>query len=93
MCCGIGVQHGGGMETSFIHVLLLLLPFFSPLFSSSKHRAIDLQTQLHMEEPIKVKTLQSRLQNAHFVLTIVLLQQFASSSGDIAICFVKGELM
>lgn len=62
-------------------------------FSSTKHRAIDLQAQLHMEEPIKVKTLQSRLQNAHFVLTIVLLEQFASSRTDIAICFVKGELM
>lgn len=46
-----------------------------------------------MEEPIKVKTLQSRLQNAHFALTIVLPEQFASSGWDIAICFVKGELM
>lgn len=68
---------GGGLETSFIHVFLLFHSFF--LSSSSKHRAIDLQAQLHMEEPIKVKTLQSRLQNAHFALTIVLPEQFASS--------------
>lgn len=47
---------------------LSVVPFFFSLSSSTKHRAIDLQALLHMEGPIKVKTLQSRLQNAHFVL-------------------------